>query len=321
MLKGKPTIPARRATAPQEPRGILELDRFNEATLSQWNSASQDHDELADVLYFGLEPERRRLRPELLAALQAVPLKTIELSRWARVVTYQYSLEPLSSAGSLKNIGGRFNAGSELDANTLNPWPALYLAEDYETAFREKFQMPHGELTEGLTPQELALEHGVSHATLFVKGHLTRVFDMTTFESLVPVAKVLGRIKMPARAKQIRTKLKMPSQSAVMVQTGKQLHEAALKHNWRTAPVQYGLPAPSHTLAELIRAAGFEAILYQSTKGPGKCMAVFPDQLDGQSFIELIDKPPSAVTHPRLDIDTASDLAGWDTLPPQLRVR
>ena len=160
MPKGKPTIPARRATAPQEPRGILELDRFSEATLSQWSSASQDLDELSDVLHFGIEPERRRLRPELLTALQATPLTTMELSRWTRVVTYQYSLEPLSSAGSLKNIGGRFNAGVELDANTLNPWPALYLAEDYETAFREKFQMPHGELTEGLTPQELALEHG-----------------------------------------------------------------------------------------------------------------------------------------------------------------
>jgi RES domain len=319
--KGKPTIPVRRATAPQEPRGILELDRFSEATLSQWNSASQDLDELEGITYFGLEPERRRMRPELLVALQTIPLTTVELPRWARMVTYQYSLEPLSSAGSLKNIGGRFNAGVELDANTLNPWPALYLAEDYETAFREKFQIPHGELTNGLTPQELALEYGVSHTTVFVKGHLSRVFDMTKFESLIPIAKVLGRIKMPERAKQIRTKLKMPINGAVMVKTGKQTHDAALKHNWRIAPIQYGLPAPSHILAELIRAAGFEAILYQSTKGPGKCLAVFPDLLDGQSFVELIDKPPEAVKHTRLDIETATELAGWDTLPPPLRAR
>lgn len=321
MPKGKPTIPARRPTASQAPRGILELDRFNEATLSQWSSASHDLDELEDILYFGLEPERRRLRPDLLAALQTIPLKTVELPRWARIVTYQYSFEPLSCAGSLKSIGGRFNAGAELDANTLNPWPALYLAEDYETAFREKFQLASGELTDGLTPQELALEHGVSHTMLFVKGHLSRVFDMTKIESLVPVAKVLGRIKMPARAKQIRTKLKIPNNGALMVQTGKQMHDAALKHNWRLLPIQYGLPAPSHILAELIRAAGFEAILYQSTKGPGKCLAVFPDLLDGQSFIELIDKPPTAVKHPKLDTETSTELAGWDTLPPQLRAR
>ncbi|MGA8515721.1 MAG: RES family NAD+ phosphorylase [Burkholderiaceae bacterium] len=321
MPKGKPTIPARRATAPQEPRGILELDRFNEATLSQWNSASRDLDELVAVLYFGLEPERRRLRPDLLAALQAIPLTTVELARWARVVTYQYSLEPLSSAGSLKNIGGRFNAGAELDANTLNPWPALYLAEDNETAFREKFQIPNGELTGGLTPQELALEHGVSHTNLFVKGHLSRVFDMTKLDSLAPVAKVLGRIKMPPRTRQIQARLKIASQGVFMVQTGKQLHEMVLKQNWRILPIQYGLPAQSQILAELIRAAGFEAILYQSTKGPGKCLAVFPDLLDGQSFVELVDKSPPAVKHVRLDIDTATELAGWDILPPQLRAR
>jgi hypothetical protein len=319
--KGKPAIPARRATAPQEPRGILELDRFSEATLSQWSSASEDLDELENILYFGLEPERRRLRTELLAALQAIPLTTFELSRWARVVTYQYSLEPLSSAGSLKNIGGRFNAGAELDANTLNPWPALYLAEDIETAFREKFQIPSHDLTDGLTPQELALEHGVSHTTLLVKGHLFRVFDMTKFESLVPVAKVLGRIKMPARAKQMQARLKIPARQVFMVQTGKQIHEMVLKRNWRIRPIQYGLPAQSHILAELIRAAGFEAILYQSTKGPGKCLAVFPDLLDGRSFIELIDTAPATVKHPRLDIESAAELAGWDTLPPQMRSR
>ncbi len=106
-----------------------------------------------------------------------------------------------------------------------------------------------------------------------------------------------------------------------MVQTGKQLHEMVLKQNWRILPIQYGLPAQSQILAELIRAAGFEAILYQSTKGPGKCLAVFPDLLDGQSFVELVDKSPPAVKHVRLDIDTATELAGWDILPPQLRAR
>ena len=321
MPKGKPPIPTRSSAASQKPRSILELDRFSEATLQQWNSASRDLDELEDVLYFGLEPERRRLRHELIAALQEMPLAVVSLSRWARVVTYQYSLEPLSSSGSLQNIGGRFNAGSELDANTLNPWPALYLAQDYETAFREKFQIPSGGLTDGLTPQELALEQGVSHTTVFVKGQLSRVFDMTSFQSLVPVAKVLGRIKMPVRAKQIQTKLKIPNHGVFMVKTGKQIHEMVLKQNWRVLPIQYGLPAQSHVLAELIRAAGFEAILYQSSKGAGKCLAVFPDLLDGRSFIELIDTPPAPVKHPRLDSNSATELAGWESLPPQLRAR
>ena len=116
---------------------------------------------------------------------------TQSLTQSVRILTYQYCLEPLSCAGSLWDIGGRFNAGAELDDGTLKPWPA--------------------------------------------------------------------------------------------------------------------------------RAAGFEAILYRSTKGSGKCLAVFPDLLASGSFIELSDQPPTAQTHLRLDDNSADELAGWDTLPPQLR--
>jgi hypothetical protein len=42
-----------------------------------------------------------------------------------------------------------------------------------------------------------------------------------------------------------------------------------LARNWRVLPAQFGMPAQSHVLAELIRVAGFEAIQYHSTKGPG----------------------------------------------------
>ena len=212
-------------------------------------------------------------------ALQGVNPLRQELSQWVRIITYQYSLEPLSCAGSLRDVGGRFNAGSELDTGTLTAWPALYVAEDLQTAFREKFQLAQTGSVDGLTPQELALEHGVSHGTVFVQGRLHSVFDMTTSRTLDAVARVLRRIKMPSRATQIKRKLVIPSTALTMIQGGSQLHDAALKHNWRLLPVQFGLPAPSQTLAELIRAAGFEAILYRSTKGSGKCLAVVPDLL------------------------------------------
>lgn len=280
---------------------------------------SRDLDVLQDELYFGLEPERRSLRPDLIGALRSTAPIAIDLSRWVRVVPYQFSLEPLSCAGSLQNIGGRFNAGSELDPNTLNPWPALYLAQNYETAFREKFQLPRDKVVDGLTPQELALEQGVSHTALFVRGHLARVFDMTDHQSLVAVAAVLRRVKMPARARVIQRKLKIPNVGIYMVQTGKQLHEMVLAHNWRMLPIQFGLPAQSHVLAELIRAAGFEGILYRSTKGPGKCLAAFPDLLDDGSFVELIDASPATVKHRRLDSNTARELEGWETLTARMR--
>jgi hypothetical protein len=83
------------------------------------------------------------------------------------------------------------------------------------------------------------------------------------------------------------------------------------------------LPPPGHDqhiLSELIRAADFEAISYQSSKGGGMCLAVFVDRLAPGSFIEIVDKaPPGAIT--RLDETTAAELAGWAQLglkPPKI---
>ena len=299
--------------------GLRELDRFSETSLERWNAVSRDLDELHDSLYFGLEPERRRYRPDLIAALNSVGSVDLCMEGWCRAVTYRYSLAPLSCAGSLQYIGGRFNAGTELDPQTLAAWPALYLAADFETAFREKFQLPSDSLLQGLTPADMALSEGASLAAVRVNGQLVRAFDMTHATSLNAVSRVFRRIAMPTRAAKLRKKLGISD--AGMVRTAQHAYDAVLKHNWRIGPIQFGLPSPSQILAELIRAAGFEAILYQSTKGPGRCVAVFPDRLQDPSFVELADAAPPEVSHRRLDADSANDLAGWDTVASQFKAR
>ena len=298
---------------------MLELERFSHESLTRWTALSEDLNELQAALYFGVLPEQRRLRHSLVEAVQLTAPITLSLSRWSRIVTYQYSTEPLSGAGSLHGWGGRFNPGIDLDPGTLNPFPALYIAEDQETAFREKFQMAATDRVDGLTAQELALSHEVSHSTLFLNGTFRAVFDMTSTTSLNAVAKVLGRIKMPAEARKLQKKLRISHRALWMIATGSQLYQAVLEHNWRTLPLQFGLPAPGHTLGELLRAAGFEAILYRSTKGKARCIAVFPDRLNSGSFVELADPAPSSVEHVRLDIETGDELAGWDSLPARHR--
>lgn len=310
MSRGKtPRAGARsRAAIP----GILELDRFSQESLTRWNALSNDLDELQATLFFGVRPEQRRLRADLTAHLQDQRPEQLLLERWARIVTYQFSLAPLSAAGSLRELGGRFNAGKELDPGTLEPWPALYVAEDYETAFREKFQMPSNIQREGLTAQELLLAAPSSHSTVFVNLSLSRVFNMTSSASLQAVARVLARIKMPPRARTLQKTLRIPGTALRMIQDGRQLYDAVLTQNWRVVPVQFGLPAPSQILAELIRAAGFEAILYRSTKGQGRCLAIFPDRLSSDAWVELVDPAPAAVRHRRLDDASADELSGWN---------
>lgn len=314
----------RKPGPPKAPRqsgqavGIVELDRFSTATLNQWKALSEDLDELHSSLFFGVLPEQRRLRSELISALQQVPPKSVALKNWCRIVTYRYSDAPLSCAGSLQGVGGRFNAGSDLDPGTLSPWPALYLAANYETAFREKFQLSRDESVEGLNPFELALEPEASHSTIILQGQLHRAFDITSPANLGAVARVLRRIKMPPQARKLKLRLKS---NVSMIQSVNQLFDAVCGHNWRTFPIQFGLPSPSHVLAELIRAAGFEAVLYRSSKGAGECLAVFPDMMDSASFIELVDPSPESVRHRRLDVDSADELLGWECVSSNLRPR
>lgn len=301
------------------PKGILELDRFSNADIAHWQKFSSDLDELTDSLYFGIEPARRRLRSKLCDALKQAGGISFDIQNWVRMVTYQYSLQPLSCAGSLQSVGGRFNAGFELDDNTLNPWPALYLAEDFETAYREKFQLASTDLTNGLKPDELALEHAVGHTTIFLNGRVENVFDMTSFVTLNSVGKVFREVNIPKEASQLAKKLKISDSKKIMIQNGQQLHYAIVKNNWRVWPMQFGIPAPSQTMAELIKAAGYEGILYPSSKGTGKCLAVFPENLSDLSHIDLIGPAPSAETITRLDSNTSTSLEGWDSIPKNRR--
>jgi RES domain len=314
-----PPRPAHTAgNAPIE-RGVLELDRFSEKDVNNWNNACQTLDEIHDILQYALEPERRKYRKQLLDALNKQTPISVDLSGWARIVSYKYGLQPLSCAGSLQYVGGRFNAGVDLEPDTMRAWPALYIAEDFATAFLEKFQINHDANVDGLSPQELALNEGGSHSTVILQGRLTKVFDMTEPEALNDVAKVFGKIKMPPNVNTLKRKLGIPRNNLGMISTGRRLFDVVTLQNWRILPVQYGLPSNSQILAGLIKSAGFEAIQFKSTKGAGKCIAVFPEALAEDSYVELTDASPPETKHKLLNIESAAELAGWDSVAPSHR--
>src|SRR5215469_13537750 len=144
--RGEPDLPA-----------LTELERFSQASLHQWLAAKSYLDTLQRALYFELEPLRQRNESRLRDALLSQTLSSFEFDGWSRIVDYRYGLEPLSVAGSLKGEGGRFNIGGELSPAAFTAFPALYVAEDYETAFRERFAGPSSAKPGGLSAQEFAL--------------------------------------------------------------------------------------------------------------------------------------------------------------------
>jgi hypothetical protein len=271
-------------------------------------------------LYSGVEPQRQRYRGELIAALQSVPSTPMDFVGWVRIVTLRYSDAPLMAAGSLRNFGGRFNIGTDVENAIQSPRPALYIASNHETAYREKFGMARDDRIDGLSAEELSLTPGGSYSAFRLDGHLELVFDLTSEGALAPVCNVLRKISLPTEARQLQKRLNIPSKSNAMIRSISQLLREVLTMNWRVLPAQFGNPAVSQILAGLILNAGYEAIRYPSTKSGGECVAVFPHCLaSDESFVMLADAAPASVRHTRLDLSSADELCGWEMLPSHLR--
>lgn len=317
----KPQLPPRfpparfRAQSPRTPP-LLELDRFSTSDIEHWNARSQDVDELGAILYSGLEPQRKRYHDELIAALRTASPAPVEFTRWVRIVNARYNEAPLATAGSLRAIGGRFNIGAAVTNAIGPPWPALYVASNFETAYREKFGIAKDSRVDGLTAEELALSPGASFSAFGVNGHLSTVFDLAQPDSLKAVAKVLAKFTLPKEAVKLGRRLKLPQSDLAMIRTPKALMHALLELNWRTLPIQLGNPSSSQIFGSWVMEAGYEAIRYPSTKGDGDCLAVFPHRLaSDDSYVELADAIAPSVRHTRLDMGSADQLCGWEVLP------
>jgi RES domain-containing protein len=301
--------PPQRGHSGQGTDGVLELDRFSGSDLDRWNRLSQTLDALYNQLYFGFEAQRNTVRRELIEALQAAGSKPFDFHRWCRIVPHRFSLMPLSAAGSLRGVGGRFNVGVDIPGDVRSPWPALYIAADPETALREKYGLT-GQ-SNGLTREELALTPWESHTVVMLNGHLEQVFDLTDLPLLAPLCKVLGKFRMPHGIDDSLRRLHIDRKKVSLVRTPSQLQRVVMAPNWRQWPVQFELPAHGQIFASIVVAAGYEAIRYRSSKSGEHCLAVFPQNFASSlSYIELADPAPPETKHVRLDLDSVVDCSG-----------
>lgn len=290
------------------------LERFTESDLETWKRRSKELDEVHDTLYHDLEPERNRRRDQLSAALNAKPAAPFDFQSWGRMVEYRYSNDPLSAAGSVRSIGGRFNIGNDCDeSGAAVVFPALYIGDSYETAHRECYQISPEKVREtGLTASDLCLRKSDTFVRL--NGHIERVFDMRDIKNLAPVAKVLAKFSVPPELDKLARSLKLGKPESLLIRTPSKLQKNLQDINWRGWPTQFGLPSPSQRFGLMLRWAGYEGVLYRSTKQPGaNCLAVFPSNFSSdRTFIELQDPAPDTVTRRRLDISSADGLCGWE---------
>ena len=284
----------------------LPLDQFSQADIRTWKRIADDAEEYHVRQYFHLESIRRLHQEALLDALKEIAPTSIKLDRWVRIVDYKYSHEPLSSVGSLF-LGGRFNIGNDLNPGLFPPYPALYIAEDYSTAYAEKFGVAENEQLDGISGYELALRKPASFASINISGKVSNLFDVGRAANFKKFMGIISNFKMPNELKELAKAvgIKQPW----MVNSTLMLKQTILTNAWRFWPTQLQIPSNSQIMGRLIKDAGFEGIIYPSTKGAGRCIAVFPEVFDrSDSYLELKDEAPTGVTYTRLDSLTWRDL-------------
>jgi hypothetical protein len=300
------TKPPKRAQ-PAKPKAGVELERFTDADLRTWKRQAEDLKRYHVQLFFHLEGQRALRNEDLCDALRQSAPASIDVDRWARIVDYKYSLQPLSAAGSLVR-GGRFNIGNDLDPGKYPVFPALYLAADYDTAYAERFgQRPS--VSGRLAGHEYALRAPGSFTSVNVNGQLHNLYDLRNAKNLRKFAAIISEFDLPKELHTLAASAGI--EGPLLVRSAGQLKMSLLAHNWRLYPSQYEIPANSQIFARLVVNAGFDGIVYPSTKGPKACVALFPANFSGsESYVELADEAPKGTTHTRLDQETWDEIAG-----------
>jgi len=275
------------------------LDTFSSHDIKRWG---KNHEEIARYYwehYSHFAHQRSLIQDKLKEALVA-QCRPFEFSNWVRAVNYEYSIEPLSARGSLNSPGGRFNI-SDIDETKFSKFPALYLAEDYETAYREKFGLNQTDIKNGLTAEELSLASNTSFSTLYINGSVNEVLDINDSAALTDFFNLIKDIKLPYVYIRRAAKLGLPLEKPVA--SLEELMKTLLLPNWRDKVMQADIPANSQILGQIAYQAGIEAILYPSTKASNKkCLAVFPGNFaQSLSYIEIVGSCPEVVKNKRID--------------------
>lgn len=290
---------------PSVPSGELLLEYFSDDQVLAWRAKSADVQHYHYLWYFELEAQRAANQLQIVDALRSVSGITIDLSGWGRALQYKYSDTPLSCAGSIKWVGGRFNYGVDIDSSRFTPFPALYLAEDMETGLREMHGLTREDKRGGLTPNELNLcaENGV--AWVAVTGLVSNIFDLTHARTLQKFASILSTFKL---SKIVRDREKQLGATPLrLIASADELHKSFMLENWREYPSVMNTPANSQLFGHLLSLAGFEGALFASTRTGNKNLVLFTRQFKNSSSIVRALKPPASARHCELNALTYAE--------------
>lgn len=273
------------------------LDSYSAEDLSRWEAQKEKILRYHWDLFSALAYERHKMADHLRSALLEAAISSYEFKGWQRQVRYKYSLTPLSSKGSLFEPGGRFNI-PEMNSNLISAFPALYIAEDKETALQEAGQQKNA--SSSLTSLDLALIRKDSITIVAVSGKLDTIIDLRHLSKLKPFLKLIKAFKVPQAIARAARKIGVPPYQPMKTFT--ELYNSLLEPNWRAWCMQFDIPANCQIFGQLVANAGIEGILYPSKFTNKNCLAIYPQNFDISSFVVIEGDAPEGVNS-RLDVN------------------
>lgn len=253
-------------------------------------------------LYNDLAYQRHKISDQLCNALLEATVRSYEFAGWQRQVRYKYSLTPLSPKGSLFEPGGRFNI-PDTNPTQTPPFPALYIAENKETVLQEAGQK--GQPTEGLSSLDLALVKKDSISIVSVGGKLESVIDLHHPQMLKPFLNIIKSCSISKELIKLAKEIGLVSPKVTSSLSS--LIDTLLEPDWRGWYMQFDVPANSQIFSQLVVNAGIEGILYPSKFTKKKCIAIYPQNLDSDSYVTIEGEVPHGVSC-RLDMNNWNSL-------------
>jgi len=296
---------------PQDHNIFFLLDNINHHAIKTWIKRHQQITDYTAQHYAFFASRRSQVMEKLKQSLLDEQNEFLLNKAWKRIISQQFSNTPLSTTGSVLNFpGGRFNIG-KIDSERFPQFPALYIAEDTETAYLECMGISRNKQIEGLSATELAAAGNYAHFNII--GHLTRVLDLTKKEALANFYGIIKDIHLPIYFRREANQLHI--NPCLPVNSLNQLYETITIENWRFAPMQLDTPANSQIIGQIARSAGLEAILYTSAKNNHRSLCIFPDNFDNsEAYLEITGNVADTVIDKRLDKETYRNFlpTKWD---------
>lgn len=279
------------------------LDRFSVEDILKWASFKDKFLRYHWDYYSDLAYRRSKISDKIKQSLLETTQTSFTFQKWQRAIKYKYALEPFSVTGSLIDPGGRFNIG-DINPSQFPPFPALYFATDKETALQELLSqkiVPNREAA-GLDPLDFALTTPDSIAVVSLSGSLNSIINLKEPNNLQPFVDLIKDFSIPEWLKKAANDI--GEQQPELIRNVSKLVDSLLDSNWRLWPMQFDVPASSQIFGQLVSDARIEGILYISKFTGSDCLAVFPQNFDEESFIQLDDEIPEGIKIHRLDSKT-----------------